>query len=161
LRAVFELTYAPWDAGNGVMVSEVKRFTVDAGRNLDKMESTFTFSGAPELTAAIGIGKHPKARMSFTTAPDGTWASEWEDYPKPEAGGVGTGWVLPKGSLASLAEDEQNHLALVKVRSGEPVRYYVGAGWVHSGDFSGEGDWRDYLAAFSARVASPITVSVH
>jgi hypothetical protein len=161
LRAVFELTYAPWDAGQGVSVSEVKRFTVDAGRNLDEMESTFAFTGVPELTVAIGIGKHPKAKMSFTADPAGTWLSEWEDYPRPEAAGVGTGLVLPEGTLASVAEDSLNHLALVKVKPGQPVRYYTGAGWVHSGDFSGEADWRAYLAAFAARAASPITVSVN
>jgi hypothetical protein len=161
LRAVFELTYAPWDAGNGVMASEVKRFTIDAGRNLDQMESTFTFAGAPELTAAIGIGNHPKAKMSFTADPNGTWMSEWEDYPKAQEAGVGTGLVLPKGALSSVAEDPLNHLALIKVRSGQPVRYYVGAGWVHSGDFSGEADWRNYLASFAARVESPIIVSVN
>jgi hypothetical protein len=161
LRAVFELTYAPWDAGNGVTVSEVKRFTVDAGRNLDELESTFTFSGTPELTAAIGIGKHPKAKMSFTRDPGGRWISEWEDYPKPEEAGVGTALVLPPDESAALAEDDLNHLALIKVKSGQPVRYYVGAGWVHSGDFSGEGDWREYLAAFAARAASPVSVVVN
>jgi len=31
IRAVFELAYAPWDAGNGVKIAETKRFTVDAG----------------------------------------------------------------------------------------------------------------------------------
>jgi hypothetical protein len=161
LRAVFELTYAPWDAGQGVMVSETKRFTVDAGRNLDEMQSTFTFAGAPELTVAIGLGKHPKAKMSFVASSDGTWMSEWEDYPKPEAGGVGTGLVLPKGVLDSTVEDGLNHLALVKVRSGQPLRYSTGAGWVHSGDFSDEADWKAYLAAVSARIDSPVTVSVN
>ncbi len=161
LRAVFELTYAPWDAGGGVMVSEVKRFTVDAGRNLDEMQSTFTFTGSPELTAAIGLGKHPKSKMSFAADPAGTWFSEWEDYPKAGEGGVGTGIVLPRGALDSAAEDGLNHLALVRVKSGVPVRYYVGAGWVHSGDFSGEADWRAYLAAFSARVGSPLTVAAN
>ena len=160
IRAIFELTYAPWDAGNGVTVSEVKRFTVDAGRNLDRMESTFTFSGPEELTAAFGLGKHPKAKMSFTAEPHGAWASEWELYPEPEASGLGTGIVLPAGADAGLAEDSLNHLALVKVRSGRPATYYVGAGWVHGGDFSGEADWQAYLAAFSARVAAPISVSV-
>jgi hypothetical protein len=161
LRAVFELSYDPWDAGRGVMVSEVKRFTVDAGRNLDAMESTFTFSGVPELTAAIGIGKHPKAKMSFTSDPSATWMSEWEDYPKAGQGGVGTGLVLPKGVLGSIAEDDQNHLALLQVKSGEPIRYFTGAGWVNSGDFSGEADWRAYLAAFAARISSPASVSVN
>jgi hypothetical protein len=160
LRSVFELTYAPWDAGNGVMVSEVKRFTVDAGHNLDQMESTFTFTGAPELTAAIGIGKHPKAKMSFTADAAAAWLCEWEDYPKPGEDGVGTGLVLPRGALDSIREDGLNHLALVKVKSGVPIRYYTGAGWVHSGDFSSESEWRGYLTAFAARVSAPITVSV-
>ncbi|HZP59260.1 MAG TPA: DUF4861 family protein, partial [Opitutaceae bacterium] len=35
IRTVFELGYAPWDAGNGVMVTETKHFIVDAGHNLD------------------------------------------------------------------------------------------------------------------------------
>jgi len=161
LRAVFELTYAPWDAGSGVMVSEVKRFTVDAGRNLDEMESTFTFTGAAELTAAIGIGKHPKAKMSFTSDPAAAWLCEWEDYPKPGQDGVGTGLVLPKSVLSSITEDDLNHLALVKVKSGVPIRYYTGAGWVHSGDFSVEADWRNYLSAFAARVSAPLAVSVN
>ena len=41
IRAIFELTYDTW-AANGVYVTEVKRFTVDAGHNLDLIESTFT-----------------------------------------------------------------------------------------------------------------------
>ncbi len=159
LRSVFELTYAPWDGGGGVMVSEVKRFTVDAGRNLDEMESTFTFTGVPELTVAIGLGKHPHAKMSFTADPAGAWMSEWEDYPKPEESGLGTGLVLPAGVLASTAEDDLNHLALVRVHSGQPVRYYAGAGWTHSGDFTGEADWKSYLGAFAARIGSPLSVS--
>jgi hypothetical protein len=161
LRAVFELTYAPWDAGQGVMVSEVKRFTVDAGRNLDAMESTFTFAGPAELTAAFGLGKHPKARMSFTSEPGAAWASEWELYPEAEASGLGTGLVLPPAALAGFAEDDLNHLALVKVRSGQTVRYCTGAGWTRSGDFSGEAEWKAYLAAFAARWAAPVSVSVN
>jgi len=70
LRAVFDLGYEPWDAGdvwetgNGIMVSETKRVTVDAGHNLDLFESTFNFhppkGSDGELTVAIGLTKHPK-----------------------------------------------------------------------------------------------------
>jgi hypothetical protein len=161
LRAVFELNYAPWDAGSGVMVSEVKRFTVDAGRNLDEMESTFTFTGAQELTAAFGLGKHPRAKMQFEANPAACWMSEWEDYPEAEASGLGTGLVFPNGTISAVTEDDLNHLALVKVKSGQVVRYYTGAGWVHSGDFSGKGDWTAYLDAFASRVAAPLKVTVN
>ncbi len=45
IRAIFELSYDSWDAG-GVKVSEVKRFTVDAGHYLDQIDSTFN-PGSP------------------------------------------------------------------------------------------------------------------
>ena len=40
IRLVFELGYAPWDAG-GVKVSETKRITLDAGSNFDRVDSTY------------------------------------------------------------------------------------------------------------------------
>lgn len=58
VRAIFELSYDAWDAG-GVKVSEVKRFTVDAGHNFDQVDSTFTFAGADALTIAVGLNKAP------------------------------------------------------------------------------------------------------
>jgi len=64
IRAVFELSYDSWDAG-GFKVSEVKRFTVDAGHDFDQVESTFTFSGPRELTAAIGLNKSPAMPTSI------------------------------------------------------------------------------------------------
>ena len=52
-RAVFVLSYAPWDAGTRGNVSETKRFTVDCGRNFDTVESVFDFAAE---TAVVGIG---------------------------------------------------------------------------------------------------------
>jgi Domain of unknown function (DUF4861) len=56
IRAIFELTYDAWDA-NGIKVSEVKHFVVDAGHNLDEIDSTFTFDGANDITVAVGQNK--------------------------------------------------------------------------------------------------------
>lgn len=58
IRAIFELRYDAWDAA-GASVSEVKRFTVDAGHDFDQIDSTFSFSGPAQLTAAIGLNKTP------------------------------------------------------------------------------------------------------
>jgi unsaturated rhamnogalacturonyl hydrolase len=41
IRSEFEVTYDAWDAGNGRKVSEVKRFSIDAGSWLTKVSSTF------------------------------------------------------------------------------------------------------------------------
>ena len=156
IRAVFELSYDTWDAA-GVKVSEVKRFTVDAGRNLHQVDSTFVAEGASKpLTVAIGLSKHKEAKTELLKGEKNGWLSLWEQYPKE--GQLGTAVVLPPGAGTGLAEDEGNHLILANAESGKPLRYYVGAGWDRSGHFKSKADWENYLKAFAQRVASPIAV---
>jgi hypothetical protein len=172
LRAVFDLGYEPWDAGNvwqtgnGVMVSEVKRVTVDAGQNLDCFESTFEFRAPAgtdrELTVAIGLTKHAKkAKVIPSQDESAHWTALWEDFSDPVDGSLGTGIVLdPSAHFAGFAETPTDRLILVKVKSGEPVRYYVGGGWSKSGDFTDAASWRAYLTAAAARLASPVKITV-
>ena len=54
VRFAFELTYAPWNA-NGVEVTETKRITLDAGTHLNRITSTFTYSGSADLNPAVGL----------------------------------------------------------------------------------------------------------
>ncbi len=156
VRAIFELTYASWDAGNGVMVTETKHFTVDAGHNLDEVASTFTFQGADELTVALGLGKHPKAVSELTKNSDEGWMTVWEKYPKAA---VGCAVFVGPGAATGFAEDKLNDLLLAKVKSGQPLDYYLGACWDKSGDFSSKDDWNAYLAALTKRLQSPVKVS--
>ncbi len=157
IRAVFELTYEPWEAGDGLKVSETKRFTVDAGSNLDQIDATFVVEGAKkEITAAVGLAKH-KIPSALTTNREAGWMSLWEDYPKD--GSVGLGVLFGAGALEGFAEDEENHLALAKAVSGQPLRYFAGACWSGSGDFANKEAWNAYLANFAKRLASPLVIS--
>jgi hypothetical protein len=168
LRAVFELGYEPWDAGNvwdsgnGVMVSETKHFVVDAGRNLDLIESTFDFKAAKgssgEITVAIGLTKHPKKASGIPSRDEKTgWLGLWEEFRDPVDGNLGTGIVLdPSAKFAGFAETPNDLLILVKVKPGETVRYYAGGGWDKSGDFATSADWNKYLDDFAARLRSPL-----
>jgi hypothetical protein len=173
LRAVFEIGYQPWDAGNGVMVSETKRFTVDAGHNLDQIVSTYTFTGADELTIGIGLTEHTTrsdgAKITPTQNAENLWESLWEVYPK--SGQLGTGVVLAPGTtFGGFVQSKANvpaakgirpdDLMLVKVKSGVPVTYYTGAGWDQSKQFSGNADWTAYLGDWAQRLRSPIKVEV-
>lgn len=160
LRTVFELGYEPWDAG-GTQVSEIKRFTVDAGQNLNRVESTFNFKGGSELTVAIGIAKHAKNIKSADPVTKNEKAgalSLWERYTKD--GQLGTAALVGAGGLAGFAEDELNHLVLTKAKSGQPVRYYIGAGWNKSGDFPDKTAWGKYLLDFALRLKSPVKTTV-
>ena len=130
VRAIFELTYAAWDAG-GVHVSEVKRFTVDAGHNLDQIDSTFTCAGPEQLTVAVGLNKAPGDKNQdavATVTPNRLDASLIQWFTQRREGAFGTALVLPGAGEAAYANDAGNELMLAQVRSGQPLRYFVGAG---------------------------------
>lgn len=161
LRAIFELSYATWMA-NGVMVSEVKRFTVDAGSNLDRIDSTFAITGAKEITVGIGLNKNPADRgqePQIALAPvaaDGSFA-QWVG--QKSNGSLGTAIIVPEG-FTGFAEDDRNHLVLAKAAAGTPLRYYAGAGWSKAGEFTTQEAWNAYVAAFAQRVRAPIKVAL-
>ncbi|MCX6951924.1 MAG: DUF4861 domain-containing protein [Verrucomicrobia bacterium] len=164
IRAVFELTYDAW-AANGIKVAEVKRFTVDAGHNLDQMDSTFTVTEgtATELTVAIGLNKTPgdknqDAKVDLTSTPAQGSLAQW--VVQKTNGQLGTAVIVPTGSFKGLAADKLNELVLAKATPGQPLRYYVGAGWSKAGEFTTKESWNAYVAACAARAASPVKVTV-
>lgn len=162
IRSVFELSYDTWMA-NGTIVSEVKRFTVDAGHNLDQVESTFTVAVGPkEITVAIGLNKTPAdkgqdAQIVLTPNQADGSATQW--VVQKTNGSLGTAVIVPAG-FQGFAEDERNHLLLAKVVSGQPLRYFVGAGWSKAGEFTTPEAWQAYVAACAARARAPVTVTL-
>lgn len=164
IRTVFELTYDAWNVA-GAKVSEVKRFTVDAGHNLDQIDSTFTVAGgAPdEFTVAIGLNKTPAdkgqdAKIHLTPNPANGSLTQW--VVQKTNGDLGTAVIVPSGSFKGFAADDRNELVLAKVTSGKPLRYFVGAGWSNAGEFKSQADWNAYVAACAARAAAPVKISV-
>ncbi|MFL6549137.1 MAG: DUF4861 family protein [Povalibacter sp.] len=165
LRAVFELTYAPWDIGNGQTVTETKRFTVDAGRNFDQVESVFTFAGNDELTVALGISRHKDTPMEVTRDPKQHWLNTWESATD---GGLGIAVIAASDAVAAGYASEPvgtvgnygNELLLVKVKSGQPLRYWLGAGWDRSGQFASREEWTRYVDEFVHRTQAPLNVKV-
>jgi hypothetical protein len=161
IRAIFELTYDTW-AANGVYVSETKRFTVDAGHNLDRIDSTFAASGnTKELTVGIGLNKNPADRGQepvidvVRTEADGTLA-QWIAQKTNDQ--LGTAVIVPSAAFVGYAEDDRNLLVLAKAVPGKPLTYFAGAGWSRAGEFTSKQAWLDYLAALAARAKSPVKV---
>lgn len=162
VRAIFELTYDSWDAA-GVKVSELKRFTVDAGHYFDQIDSTFSFTGPQQLTVAVGLNKTPTdkgqdAKVNFTRPASDAALIQW--ITQRSNGAFGTAIILPAAAAQAYAEDAHNALMLAPVSAGKALRYYVGAAWTRSGDFTTEQDWQRYVAAESARVRAPVSVSL-
>jgi hypothetical protein len=153
VRVMFELTYAAWDV-SGRRVSEVKRITLDAGSNLDRFESFYTFDRAGDFSVAAGIKKGEGSTVRLEKAAG--WMRTWEPVKKGTLGNVGCGIVLNPEDCTGSAEAEGN--LLLTLRSG--AGYYAGFGWDRSGDFDSVQDWDRYLDEFARKIRSPLQVRI-
>ncbi|WP_075791755.1 DUF4861 family protein [Massilia putida] len=160
VRAVFELTYDAWDAA-GVKVTEVKRFTVDAGHQLDRIDSTFTFAGPSALTVAVGLNKTPadkKQEARIALVRDGADHALLQWVEQATNGAFGAAIIVPTAS--GYAEDALNDLVLAKVESGKLLRYWVGAAWDRAGRITSKSAWQAYVAAEARRIAHPVQITL-
>ena len=185
IRSEFELTYEAWDAGNGRKVSEVKRYSIDAGSWLTRAENTFSSEDKSPLTIGIGLAERacPTNRDEFI-AHDQTegWMSYWQPEDKPK-GVTAVAIVLPKGSVQEFTNDDpnmpdskkhaavpqpthegyppiRNLLAISPAEVGKPFEYYFGACWDRSGDFTNHVQWENYVKRFAERRDQPLQVTV-
>ena len=160
IRASFELRYDPWSAGD-LTVTEVKKFSIDAGQNLYRQESIFTSNRPGEITYAIGLVKHVGTRATESKDQSWGWLAGWG--PLVQKGGghgeLGTAVMLPRERITDWKETPTHYLAISHATSGQPVVHYIGAGWTASGDFPTPQAWWSYLDQFAMRVASPVRVT--
>jgi hypothetical protein len=185
LRSVFELTYDAWDAGGGRMVSETKRYSIDAGSWFTLAQSTFASSDPSPLTIAVGLAERacgPTGTEMVAQDQSEGWLSYWqpEDAPKDI---IGDAIILPKGGISEFTSDApamtdaqihavvkipsvegapplRNLLAITKAEVGKPYTYYFGATWSRSRDFTSDTQWRQYVQRFAERRDAPVQVTV-
>ncbi len=126
IRSEFELIYDAWDAGDGRMVSETKRISIDAGSNMSRVESTFSSDDKSPLQIGVGLAQRPGGNV---IVPDGSseidsWQNStarglavqnqnegWMAYWQPQdfaKGTIGTAIILPKGSVETFTNDKPN-----------------------------------------------------
>lgn len=184
IRSEFELTYDAWDAGNGRKVSEVKRFSIDAGSWLTKVTSMIRSDDPSPLTIGVGLAERacPTNRQEFISHDQAEgWLTYWqpEDMPK---GTTAVAILLPKNAVIEFTNDDpempeskkrasvpqpthegypaiRNQLAITRVEVGKPFQYYFGACWDRSGDFTNPLQWEAYLAEFAKRRDTPLSVT--
>ena len=156
IRVLFELTYDAWTAG-GVRVSEKKRISLDAGHNLDRIESHYTFGSPIALAHAIGIRKWKDSEMRSDRAQGvlRTWETVEGGFGK-----LGIGVVSDPASVTNFTQDDHNFLMLTRIDPAAPPVYYAGFGWTRSGDFSNLEDWDRYLGDYAARLRAPVEVRI-
>ena len=154
VRFEFELTYAPWNA-NGVEVTETKRITLDAGSHLNKIDSTFTFTGASTIDAAAGLAIHPGA--DFAALADGHILSVWDTPQDPTAGRIATGIIEAPDQQATVRQLDNQGFLVFQVNSGQPFTYYAGSGWSKA-DMPTQSTWNAYLQEKLFELEHPLQI---
>jgi hypothetical protein len=154
IRFSFEVTYAPWNA-SGVMVTETKRVTLDAGTHMNKIESTYTFEGNSTLDLAAGIAVHEGASAEFPV--QGSIASVWDTPQIPSAGRITTGLVADQGQHAKTIDAAGHALMVFTRHSGETFTYFAGSGWSKA-DMPTAQAWNEYLKLQLEQVEHPIAM---
>ena len=156
IRAVFELTYDPWNA-NGRQVSEVKRVSLDLGSNLNRFECRYDTGNQP-VTVAAGLFIHSEASL---IAHGDNWVSIWEKFSEGDGPGfIPVGLVWPDASGGQFKKADDHALVLCELKPGEPFVYYAGAGWSKGLDFKDSEAWNGYLKDFVSRLKTPLKVEI-
>jgi pectinesterase len=159
LRTSFEVTYDKWDI-NGLKLREVRRISLDAGRNLNRIDVTF-FGGQPEDTLHVVSGLVKRPKTTPARSEQNAWISLWgQTNADLQNGSLGTGVIMDRRAFEGLREDSTQYLIGARAVSGRTLTYYAGAGWTRSGDFATADDWTRYLQEFSINIASPLMITI-
>jgi hypothetical protein len=183
IRSVFELTYEPWEAGDGRTVSETKRISIDAGSWMSKAESIFQSNRKGPLTIGVGLAERSCGPNGVEIIAEDSiegWMTYWQPEDRPK-GQIGVAVILPSGSVEKFTNDDPNlpdsvihavvpqptvegappirdFLAITSVQVGKPFTYYFGACWNLSGDFTDPSQWNDYVRRFAERRDTPLKI---
>ncbi len=159
IRLRFELTYDKLDV-DGKTYKEIKRITLDAGQNLNRID--VTYSGSDEKEEIQFVAGLVKRKNTVLKSDEGhAWMSLWGLTSVDSINGsLGTGVVMSKSVFAGVTEEKDQYLMVGNTQCGATVSYYAGAGWTRAGDFVSQADWNKYLDEFALRLASPLHVKL-
>lgn len=154
LRTTFQLEYDEWDV-NGTKVKAVKKISLDAGSQLNRVEAQFSSNEKSTLTVVVGLAKRKEQGAMLLDEQQGLMAY-WEPQ-HGEDGITGVGSILLTPVTKIKVTDEQI-LSYTISRNGEPVVYYTGAAWNKANVITSSKAWFDYIQSFKNRLLNPLKI---
>ena len=157
LRTTFKLDHEPWQVGEKT-VSVSKRYTLDAGSQLNRVEVTYTVDGDGALPVVIGVSRRADAGELLNEQGSGLFGY-WE--PTDDAHGTsGVGVVLADGEFERFIEHPKQYLSQLTAHDGEPIVYYNGGAWDRAGKIKSAVDWFAYLHGEQDKIDAPLRVEI-
>lgn len=156
LRAVFELSYAPWSP---YAVQETKRITLDLGSNFSKFEIMLSASDTiPNYT--VGISLHENKGDYNMDKKEG-WFRYWEAIDDSYVGeGVVIDAKVIDSSFARISNAPDQSNILIVTKPQDTLTYYAGFAWKKSGQVDTVEDWENLLRKQAKIIATPLKVNL-
>ncbi|NQV30337.1 MAG: DUF4861 family protein [Candidatus Marinimicrobia bacterium] len=160
LQFIFELDYAAWGP-DSIIISETKRFTLDAGQHFNRVESTVNLArGLPGNASFVtGLVSHPSPSLnpvSLNSSDD--YMILYEEF----AGGNG---ALGTAIIRSFTPQQERikkygnqYLMVLPFDDPKSVSYYAGAGWTKSPWIDDEADWLEMVRTFIQSKNNPLKI---
>jgi len=156
LRSAFQLEYDPWNV-NGTMVKKTKIISIDAGSQLSKVETSYSFKGKEPLPVAIGIVEHQGNSTILLNERNGV-VGYWEPQHGKD-GTLGIGVIIPSENKLQMTIAKEHLLGIIPVLNGKTFSYYSGAAWDRAGVITDSHQWFSYLDRFRKKLDQPVIVN--
>lgn len=137
------------------MVGESKIISLDAGSQLNRMETLYSFKDKKELPIAIGIVEHKGNGTMLLDERTGIMGY-WEPQHGKD-GTLGIGSVIPE-PIKEMKVNNNHLLAILNVASEKPFVYYTGAVWDKAGIITDSKEWFEYLENVKKKIENPVLV---
>jgi hypothetical protein len=121
----FEISYQPYEV-DGKMIYEKKRIRMVLSSHFYQVTSTIETSDGSDATLAVGLTDFGAAEVE-TDVQKGM-LSLVENISDKD-GSIGCAVFADPANVKGFDQSGKDRLILLDVKSGEPVTYYVGAGW--------------------------------
>lgn len=154
IRSTFELGYDAWNV-NGTSVTESKIISLDAGSQLSKMQTEYTFKNKKELPVAIGIVKRKENGSMLLDEKNGIMGYWEPQHGKDGTLGIGS---LMEEPVLNMQVKDHHLLTVINVESKKPFVYYTGAAWDKAGLITNSKEWFNYLQNFKEKIQRPVIV---
>jgi len=147
-KTVFKLTYE--NDIDGVSYGETKLISIELGKRLYQVESTFTKDGsiAADLPVTVGLTTHDeKAEAAWNT--EKGWLMAWEtlgDHDLGTAVTVDPARIQDIKVISSDGVKDAGHAVIILNTDAQgKISYQAGYGWQGAGVINTKEDWADYL----------------
>lgn len=156
VRAIVRVEYRGWELGNGA-VDVTSLFSITAGDRVTEHRIVLEGGAAPR-TIATGIVKHDSTETIWD--PGAAWLSTTGRQSRA-GDSLMLALTVPRTAVVRTAEDAVNHLLLLRIEKGKPLRMLISSYWQgETGRMWSKREVRRFLDATARRLNEPVHVEM-